>query len=528
MQSAGDANVSKDRWLYFAISLSALFFIIFSYYSILRYESLNATGFDLGIYSSALNNAIHGGLFYTNLLNGSYLGNHFSPFMFVLVPFFYIYQHNATLLVLQAFFISFGAVPLYLTYRKVVLNDEYRKYSIFLILLYELSPISTGPISFDFHLMALMPFFYLFALYFFISRRYVSFYLSIGIIVSLHAFFAIIVVFFIFSLYVLRYVKRGWIKEIMKRKRSTIRVLCGFILSVTIPIVYLIFAEHLKSSISGSSFSITGIGSLLIYLKNEYNISFTLNMLLLNHVTKIELLAITLLGGGFLALLSPLVLIPIIPYILFSMFSGNSAYYLAGYQYTAMFSPMIFVGSVYGIKKVAGKLRSAKYSGSGVKMVIVVFVLLICLVNFALSPISPEPVHVQNSNITSISDFHVNRTSEALFLIRDNINTSSLILTQNNLYPQFSKFPDAYLLYSYTSVGDLSNLMSRNFTYVIADRYSFNYNHTDLVGISMKGLVAKLSSSNYGFYFDEFGIIVLKYEYSGPQLMMVNGSLEFE
>ena len=60
MQSAGDANVSRDRWLYFAISLSALFFIIFSYYSILRYESLNATGFDLGIYSSALNNAIHG------------------------------------------------------------------------------------------------------------------------------------------------------------------------------------------------------------------------------------------------------------------------------------------------------------------------------------------------------------------------------------------------------------------------------------------------------------------------------------
>jgi hypothetical protein len=77
-------------------------------------------------------------------------------------------------------------------------------------------------------------------------------------------------------------------------------------------------------------------------------------------------------------------------------------------------------------------------------------------------------------------------------------------------------------------VGDLSNLMSRNFTYVIADRYSFNYNHTDLVGISMKELVEKLSSSNYGFYFDEFGIIVLKYEYSGPQLMMVNGSLVYE
>ena len=44
----------------------------------------------------------------------------------------------------------------------------------------------------------------------------------------------------------------------------------------------------------------------------------------------------------------------------------------------------------------------------------------------------------------------------------------------------------------------------------------------------MKELVEKLSSSNYGLYFDEFGIIVLKYEYSGPQLMMVNGRLVYE
>ncbi len=521
-------NYSGEKYLYLTILISMIFLAIFSYYSILRYLSLNATGFDLGIYSSALYNAIHGGLFYTNLLNESYLGNHFSPFMYFLVPFFYIYPHNATLLVIQAFFISFGSVPIYLTYRRIIPEMEYRKYSLFLILVYEISPIASGPISFDFHLMALMPFFYLFALYFFVARKMVSFYASIAVIVSIHAFFVIIVIFFLFSLYFARYVKKGWIRNMVKQRKNTLRILFGFILSVILLIAYLIFAEHIKSLISGSSISITGINSLILYLKNEYNISFTLKMLFSDYLEKIILFTIAALGGGFLAILSPVFLIPVIPYLLFSMFSGNSAYFIVGYQYTAMFSPMVFAGSIYGIRKFAVKLRNIKLSKSRLRLLIVIFILAVFMINFALSPISPEPVHISDSSITSISEFHQNRTTEALFLIRDSINRSSTILTQNNLYPQFSKFNGAYLIYSYSLVGNLSSMIRRNFTYIIADKYSPYFGLPNLVGISMQGLVQELSSSDYGYYFNEYGIIVLKYEYSGPEYVMVNGTLNAE
>jgi len=525
VQKSYDLNVKGDRWIYTTIILSLIFFLIFSYYSVLRYISLNATGFDLGIYSSALYNAVHGGLFYTNLLNESYLGNHFSPFMFFLLPFYYIYQHNSTLLIIQAFSISFGAVPLYLAFRRICPETGYSIYGIFIVLVYELSPIAIGPISFDFHLMALMPFFYLSAFYFFLSRRMIPFYISIGAIVSIHAFFAIIAIFFIFSLYLARYVRRGCTKDMKNGIGKTIVVLSGFIVTAAILMAYLIFAEHMKSSISGSSFSITGINSLILYLKNQYNISFTLKMFLSAYRTKFGLLLIAVLGGGFLAVFYPIALIPIIPYLMFSMFSGNSAYYIAGYQYTAMFSPMIFAASVYGIKKVAVRLKGLRLPKHGVKTAIVIFVLIISVLNFALSPISPEPVHIESSNITGISQFHVNQTSEALFLLRDNINRSSTVLTQNNLYPQFSKFTDAYLLYSYNAIGNLSSMIYKNFTYIIADRYSPFYEQNDLVGISMKGLVQKLSLSDYGYYFNEFGIVVLKYAYSGPEYVMVNGTL---
>lgn len=444
--------------------------------------------------------------------------------MFLLVPFFYIYQHNATLLVIQAFFISFSAVPIYLTFRRVV-QDEYGKYGLAMVVLYELSPIAIGPISFDFHLMALMPFFYLFALYFFVARRMIPFYLSIGAIVSIHAFFAIIAVFFIFSFYLIRYMKKGWLTEMIHRKRESIRIFLGFMVPVVILIVYLLFAEHMKSVISGSSFSITGINSLMIYLKNEYNISFTTGMLVHMLGAKLSLLAVALIGGGVFAMLSPLYLIPVIPYLLFAMFSGNAAYYTVGYQYTAMFSPMIFAGTIFGLKRVIVNLRGVRFSVKRFRTFIGFMVLALALFSFIISPISPEPTHIQDGNIASFSEFHVNRTSEALFILRDNISRTSTILTQNNLYPQFSKYSNAYLLYSYTSIGDLSSLIQRNFTYIIADRYSFFYNQTDLVGVSMKGLVEKLSLSDYGTYFNEFGIVVLKYEYSGPQYVINNGSL---
>ena len=521
------SNGNRDLGIYLTLFISTFFFLVFSAYSIYRYVSLNATGFDLGIYSSALFNALHGGLFYTNLLNESYLGNHFSPFMFLLVPFVYIYQHNATLLVLQAFFISFGAVPIYLTFRKVV-PEDYRKYGFSLVVLYELSPVVIGPISFDFHLMALMPFFYLFALYFFVARKMIPFYLSIAAIVSIHAFFALIAVFFIFSLYLARYVRKGWLAEMTHRKMEALRIFAGFIVAVVILIAYLLFAEHMKSVISGSSFSITGINSLFIYLKNEYNISFTTGMLMHMFGSKLSILAVALIGGGIFAILSPLYLIPVVPYLVFAMFSGNAAYYTEGYQYTAMFSSMIFAGAIFGLKRIMKSFGGVRSPIMKFRTFVVFLVLALAIFGFVLSPISPEPYHIQDGNIASFSEFHVNQTSEAVYLLRNNINRSSLILTQNNLYPQFSKYPDAYLLYSYTAIGNLSSLIQRNFTYIIADRYSFFYNQADLVGISMKGLVEKLSLSGYGTYFNESGIVVLKYKYSGPQYVIENGSLVLE
>ena len=95
------------------ILLSITFSILFSFYSILKAYTINAYGWDLGLYSQAFYSAIHGKLFYTNLAGGSFLAEHFSPFMFAILPFFYLYPSPYTLLVLQSVFISFAAVPLY-------------------------------------------------------------------------------------------------------------------------------------------------------------------------------------------------------------------------------------------------------------------------------------------------------------------------------------------------------------------------------------------------------------------------------
>ncbi|MGC8609351.1 MAG: DUF2079 domain-containing protein, partial [Thermoplasmata archaeon] len=199
----------KDAYFYIAVLITIAFSSLFSYYSILRYYSIDATGFDLGIYSSALFSAIHGGLFYTNLINGSFLGNHFSPFMFLLVPAFFIYPHNVTLLVLQGFAIGLSGIPAYMIFTLILKDPRYRFIGILSLIVFEVSPILAGPISFDFHLMAFLPLFYLSSVYFLLKKRYFWGSVFIALSISLHAFFSVIIIFLLISLYIQKFLSNN-------------------------------------------------------------------------------------------------------------------------------------------------------------------------------------------------------------------------------------------------------------------------------------------------------------------------------
>ncbi|WP_175266791.1 DUF2079 domain-containing protein [Acidiplasma cupricumulans] len=66
-----------DKNLIITLITGIIFSVIFSAYSIYKYYSLDASAYDLGLHSNILWNAIHGESFYTGLLGGNFLAEHF-------------------------------------------------------------------------------------------------------------------------------------------------------------------------------------------------------------------------------------------------------------------------------------------------------------------------------------------------------------------------------------------------------------------------------------------------------------------
>ena len=93
--------------------------IILSYYAIAKYNAFNAYAWDLGIFNQSLWTTLHTKNFLFSTVElfinptGSFFGTHFSPILFLVLPFYALYSSPETLLVFQSAILALGAVPLY-------------------------------------------------------------------------------------------------------------------------------------------------------------------------------------------------------------------------------------------------------------------------------------------------------------------------------------------------------------------------------------------------------------------------------
>ena len=109
-----------EGWI--VLSLLALYFTTYAALSILRHRTFHSFGPDLGIFDQIFWNTIHGRWFESTMSLGipqphSYFGDHFSPVYLLLMPFYFVYPHPETLLVIQTAFLALGVIPIYLLAR---------------------------------------------------------------------------------------------------------------------------------------------------------------------------------------------------------------------------------------------------------------------------------------------------------------------------------------------------------------------------------------------------------------------------
>lgn len=117
---APEKHVWREGWL--VLALAVVYFLLYSALAVLRHRSYHSLGFDLGLFDQAFWNTIQGRPFESTMSQAlpvphSLLGDHFSPIYWLIVPFYYLYPHPETLVVVQTLCLALGAWPVYLLAR---------------------------------------------------------------------------------------------------------------------------------------------------------------------------------------------------------------------------------------------------------------------------------------------------------------------------------------------------------------------------------------------------------------------------
>lgn len=116
-----------QAWI--ALSLAAVYSLVYIILSLVRHESYHSFGFDLGLFDQVFWNTTQGRPFESTMSQAlpiphSLLGDHFSPVFLLLIPFYFAFPHPETLLVIQTLALALGAWPVYLLAR-LKLPDGY-------------------------------------------------------------------------------------------------------------------------------------------------------------------------------------------------------------------------------------------------------------------------------------------------------------------------------------------------------------------------------------------------------------------
>lgn len=123
---------------------------------------------DLAIFNQVFYHSSQGNLFHFTIHPHSYLGDHFAPFLLLLLPLYSISPSPLTLLLLQTIIIASCAIPIYLLTK----HNINKKWALILSLLWLINPLAINMNFFEFHLLPFAMFFLLFTVYFYQKKNW--------------------------------------------------------------------------------------------------------------------------------------------------------------------------------------------------------------------------------------------------------------------------------------------------------------------------------------------------------------------
>jgi uncharacterized membrane protein len=464
--------------------------IVFSYFTVLKHNVFQSYAWDLGIFNQALYTTLHNGrlFYYTTELylnsGGSYFAVHFSPVLFLLLPFYAINPSSTTLLIIQSFALSLGALPLYLLTKELLKSN---KAGFMLAIAYLLYPALQGANWIDFHPPALLPLLFFSLCYFMIKHRWKLYFpcVLLTLMIEEHVVFMVLIIaayYFLIS---------GNVKSLFKlNKPLRMDEKLASIITLLVCIIYYAFSVYIKNYFpidpkyvellkATSAYSVLGVkGDPILFpffvLSNPQN---AFNALMYDYPLKF-LYIIFLFGPLLFIPFKSKLSIGIIALLALFLFSNYNAYYSVGTQYPLYVVPLIFIAAIYGLRKFDFHVRSS---------ILKTTLMVTLLFTVSISPISP----ISNSFAREwllwypIISLTPNENTVSLNNLVNVIPSNASVLTQNNIFSHISSRVNAYVI-------PLSNV-ANDTEYIRSLISSSEYVLLDLT----------LQDSNTKFVFDE-------------------------
>lgn len=336
------------------LAISILAFVsYFSFFTILRYKTLYASYFDLGIMHQAVFNT------YKALEKGDWgrfleltkpysttqikrMAIHNDILLAILAPFYFMFDGPETLLVIQSVVVGLGA---WIVYAIAVHVFEKKRYAAPIALIfalgYLLNPIIGRATIYEFHAVTLSTTFLLCTYFFWVKKKYIP--TIVFFILSIISKEQVALTTAFFGLYILWHEYRNSKRRFYRFGVFVFIVsVAWFIVSMVVIIPYFRGENHFAITYYGD-FGDSPSSVVIGLIKNPLGIAAKVfNGESLVYIGK-------LLGSvGFLSLFLPTILAIAVPEFAINVLSNNYHMREAIFHYEAVIQPWLYISSIYG------------------------------------------------------------------------------------------------------------------------------------------------------------------------------------
>src|SRR3989344_429039 len=327
------------------LGLAIIFYILFfSLASVWKYYNFGYNALDLAIINQAFFNSSQGNFFALSIHPPTYLGDHFTPILILLLPVYFLFKHPISLLILQTLALGLSSWPLYLI-SKNVLN---KNWALLIGLAWVLNPYVGNINLFEFHFLPFAVFFIFWIFYFFLTNKFWPFIIFSCLALLVQEDVSLVIFMF------------GILAILAKRKAK------WWLTPLVISTAY--FLTVLKFI---NLFTDSGQYKFFIYYSwlGENWVEFIKNLLLkpwavaahLINFGNLEFIIGLLMPLAFIPLINPLYLLlglGIFTQLVLGSAGGSGT--LLQIHYSALLLPPLFISTIYAIKKIADSPKNTK------------------------------------------------------------------------------------------------------------------------------------------------------------------------